>query len=75
MYTALYKIEYYDMDDHFIDCGLLYAESFSHAMKQLEDYYKDTLLTIHFLELYDVSVFTFDPEQLPTMKKIIEERY
>lgn len=75
MYTALYKIEYYDMDEHFIECGLLYTQSYTHAMKQLEDYYKDTLLlTVHFLELYDVSVFTFDPEHLATMKKIIEER-
>lgn len=76
MYTALYKVEVFDEiagSGTFTECGILYAESFSHAMKQLEDFYGDDIQTVHFLELYDTTVFTFDPKHLETIQNIVGE--
>lgn len=76
MYTALYKVEVFDQVAEcgtFVECGVLYADSFASAMKQLEEFYGDDIQTVHFLELYDTTVFTFDPKHMETIKEIIEE--
>ena len=76
MYTVLYKIEVFDQvagSGTFIECGILYAESFSQAMQQLETYYGDDIQTVHFIEMYDMSVFTFAPERMDAVKDLIEE--
>lgn len=75
MYTVLYHVEFYDEINAVIDkeCGLVYADNFTDAMKQIEDYYGKDLEAVKSLELYDASIFTFSPEMLPTIKKEIEE--
>lgn len=75
MYTVLYHVEFYDEINAVIDkeCGLVYADNFTDAMKQIEDYYGKDLEAVKSLELYDASIFTFSPEMLPTIKSEIEE--
>lgn len=75
MYTALYHVEFYDKISAIIDeeCGLVYANNFTEAMKQIEDYYGEDLEAVKSIKLYDTSIFTFSPEMLPTIKKEIEE--
>lgn len=75
MYTVLYHVEFYDEINAVIDkeCGLVYADNFTDAMKQIEDYYGKDLEAVKSLELYDASIFTFSPEMLPTIKNEIEE--
>lgn len=75
MYTVLYHVEFYDEINAVIDkeCGLVYADNFTDAMKQIEDYYGKDLEAVKSLELYDASIFTFSPEMLPTIKDEIEE--
>lgn len=75
MYTVLYHVEFYDEINAVIDkeCGLVYADNFADAMKQIEDYYGKDLEAVKSLELYDASIFTFPPEMLPTIKDEIEE--
>ncbi len=79
MYIALYKIEAYDEiagNASFVDCGLLYVKSFSDAVKQIEYYYgEENIQVIHYIELFDSSVFTFKPEMLETMKAIVEDEF
>lgn len=76
MYIALYHVEFYDEINAIMDeeCGLVYANNFTEAMRQIEDYYGKDLEAVKSIELYDSSVFTFSPEMLPTIKKEIEER-
>lgn len=75
MYTALYHVEFYDEINAIIneECGLIYADNFTEAMRRIEDYYGKDLEAVKGIELYDTSVFTFSPEMLPTIKKEIEE--
>lgn len=75
MYTVLYHVEFYDEINAVIDkeCGLVYADNFTDAMKQIENYYGKDLEAVKSLELYDASIFTFSPEMLPTIKDEIEE--
>ncbi len=77
MYIALYKVEVFDDlrgTGTFVECGILYVRSFSDAMRQLEEYYGEgDIQTIHYMELFDVSVFTFKPEMLETIKAIVED--
>lgn len=75
MYTVLYHVEFYDEISAIIDeeCGLVYADNFTDAMKQIEDCYGKDLEAVKSLELYDTSIFTFSLEMLPTIKKEIEE--
>lgn len=75
MYTVLYHVEFYDEINAVVDkeCGLVYADNFTDAMKQIEDYYGKDLEAVKSLELYDASIFTFSPEMLPTIKSEIEE--
>ena len=74
-FTALYKVEIYDEiagDGTLEECGLVYAENMRDAVAQLEQYYgEDNLITIHYLEMFDMSVLTFGEEHLPTIKNII----
>lgn len=74
-FTALYKVEVFDEiagDGTLMECGLVYAENMRDAVAQLEQYYgEDNLITIHYLEMFDMSVFTFCEEHLPTIKDII----
>lgn len=56
------------------ECGLVYAENMRDAVAQLEQYYgEDNLVTIHYLEMFDMSVLTFGEKHLPEIKNIINE--
>ena len=76
-FTALYKVEIYDEvagTGTLVECGLVYAENMRDAVAQLEQYYgEDNLITIHYLEMFDMSVFTFGEKHLPAIKNIINE--
>lgn len=75
--TALFTVELFDEitgQGTFKESGLLYAENMRDAVAQLELYYgEDNLVTIHYLEMFDMSVFTFGEEHLPVIKNIINE--
>ena len=75
MYTVLYHVEFYDEINAVLseECGLVYADNFTEAMRHIEDYYGKDLEAVKSIELYDSCVFTFSPEMLPTIKKEIEE--
>lgn len=76
-FTALYKVEVFNEvagAGTLVECGLVYAENMRDAVAQLEQYYgEDNLITIHYLEMFDMSVFTFGEEHLPAIKNIINE--
>lgn len=57
MYTCLYKVECSfcasDEVHNYTDCGVLYANTFTEAAKQLEDFYGCELVAISYLEIFD----------------------
>ena len=56
------------------ECGIITAESYIHAMKQIEDLYYDVLDTIIFLREYLTSwLYSNKPEVFDLLQKILEE--
>ena len=56
------------------ECGIITAENYAHAMKQIEDLYYDVLDTIIFLREYDTSwLYSDKPEAFDLLRKILEE--
>jgi hypothetical protein len=57
MYTCLYKVECSfcasDEVHNYIDWGVLYANTFTEAAEQLEDFYGCELVAISYLEIFD----------------------
>lgn len=77
--TALFTVEVFNEitgQGTVKESGLLYAENMRDAVGQLEAYYgEDNLTTIHFLEIYDISVLTCKPEKLDILKDFINSMY
>lgn len=72
MYTALYCVEFYNENSIATEeCGLVYADNFTEAMRRIEDYYGDDLEAVKNLELYGSSIFTFSSEMYPTIKQVL----
>jgi hypothetical protein len=62
-YTAYFVVECSGYDnDAYTDAGFYPADSFSEAVKYLEDFYGSELVVIKHLELLDTSLMTMKPE-------------
>ena len=74
-FLALFSVDYYDEltqgEDH--TNGLIYASSHSDAAKKLEDYFGEDNIGKLTIELFDISVLTFEDKYLNTIKTIISE--
>lgn len=58
------------------ECGVITAENYTHAMKQIEDLYYDVLDTIIFLREYNTSwLYSDKPEVFDLLRKILEEKF
>ena len=61
---------------HKEECGIITAENYVHAMKQIEDLYCDVLDTIIFLREYNTSwLYSDKPEVFDLLRKILEEKF
>lgn len=75
MLTFLYKIHGWNSltdDEHYDECGLVYSDSFTSAVHQIEEHYGEELISILSVEAFDTCVFRFDPKHYDTIKAIAE---
>ena len=62
-----YEVTCYSGEEQYYDGGFFYAIDWKDAAKQLSEYYKDELISMH-IELYEVGDFTFSLEKARTIK-------
>lgn len=74
MYTALFTAHLYISPEKpdFVECGIIYANSFADAAKKIEEAYGDEMFDLS-ITLYDSSIFTFPQEKMPIIRQILEE--
>lgn len=75
-FPALYKATLYIFEEdnkthRYEICGILYADSFADAARQIEEYYGDELGDIK-IELYEEGLIEFAPSKLPEVQKILD---
>lgn len=58
------------------ECGIITAENYTHAMRQIEDLYYNTLDTVIFLRDYNAPwLYSNKPEVFDLLLKILEEEF
>lgn len=74
MYTALFTVHLYIDPEKpdFVECGIVYADSFADAAKKIEEAYGDELFDLS-ITLYDNALFHFPQEKMPIIRQILEE--
>ena len=74
-FLALFSVDYYDelIEGEGHTNGIIYASSHSDAAKKLEEYFGENNVGKLTIELFDLSVLTFDEKYLNTIKTIISE--
>ena len=73
LYPVYYEATCDSGEEKYYDGGIFYAESWEDAAKQLSEYYKDELISIH-IELYDIGDFTFSREKARFIKDAMNLR-
>lgn len=72
-YPFVYKLTTFDIHDkEKIECGLVYADTYTQAMSQIEDYYGEEILIVETLFAMDVGPVIIDEE---VMHKLIKGEY
>lgn len=73
-YTALFTVHLYISPEKpdFVECGIIYANSFADAAKKIEEAYGDEMFDLS-ITLYDNTLFTFSQEKMPIIRQILEE--
>lgn len=75
MYTFLYKVKcYLDNGKEDERCGIVIADSFQQATRQIEAYFGDDMVGLQ-MEVYDTSLFTLDACYYEVLKKELEEYF
>lgn len=74
MYTALFTVHLYISPEKpdFVECGIIYADSFANATKKIEEAYGDELFDLS-ITLYDDAFFHFPQEKMPIIRQILKE--
>ena len=74
MYTALFTVHLYLSPEKpdFVECGIIYADSFADAAKKIEEAYDDSMFDLS-ITLYDSSLFRFPQDKMPIIRQILEE--
>ena len=72
-YPFTYKLTTFDIyNREKIECGILYADTYTQAMKQIEEYYGDEILIIETLFAMDSGPVIIDED---VMHKLIKGEY
>lgn len=74
MYTALFAAHLYISPEKpdFVECGIIYVDSFADAAKKIEEVYGDEMFDLS-ITLYNNALFTFSQEKMPIIRQILEE--